>query len=66
MHQVLAFAKSSLEQPTVTPPPSNRPRRKGRPAKYGKKIKVAALLRETDRLQEAPGSGRPASMARRG
>jgi hypothetical protein len=38
----------------ATPPPPHRPRRRGRPAKYGKKIKVAALLKETDRLQEAP------------
>src|ERR1035437_3289692 len=35
------------------PPPPHRPRRRGRPAKYGKKIKVAALLKE-DQLQEAP------------
>jgi len=39
--------------PAVSPPP-NRPRPKGRPRKYGKKIKVASLLKNTDRLQEAP------------
>ena len=38
----------------ATPPPPHRPRRKGRPAKYGKKVKVAALLKDGDRLQEAP------------
>jgi hypothetical protein len=30
------------------------PRPKGRPAKYGKKIKVAALLKQTAQLQQAP------------
>src|ERR1022692_3979826 len=38
----------------ATPPPPHRPRPKGRPAKYGKKIKVAALLKQTGQLQEAP------------
>jgi hypothetical protein len=38
----------------TSPPPANRPRPKGRPAKYGKKIQVAALLKDADRLQEAP------------
>jgi len=38
----------------ATPPPPNRPRPKGRPAKYGKKIKLATLLKDVDRLQEAP------------
>jgi hypothetical protein len=38
----------------ATPRPSHRPRGRGRPAKYGKKIKVAALLKDVDRLQEAP------------
>jgi hypothetical protein len=37
----------------ATPPPPHRPRRRGRPAKYAKKIKVAALLKEEDQLQEA-------------
>jgi hypothetical protein len=39
--------------PAVSPSP-DQPRPKGRPRKYGKKIKVAALLKNTDRLQEAP------------
>ena len=38
----------------ATPPPPNRPRRKGRPAKYGKKIKIATLLKDTGTLQQAP------------
>jgi hypothetical protein len=38
----------------ATPPPLHRPRRKGRPAKYGNKIKVATLLTDANRLQEAP------------
>jgi len=38
--------------PATPPPPTSR--RKGRPAKYGKKIQVATLLKQTDRLQEAP------------
>ncbi len=40
--------------PAALPPPQ-RPRRRGRPAKYGKKIKVSTLLKQTGRLQEAPG-----------
>ena len=46
--------------PAAVPSP-NMPRPKGRPAKYGKKIKVAALLKQTAQLQEAPSP----SMARR-
>jgi hypothetical protein len=38
----------------AAPPPANRPKPKGRPQKYGKKIKVAWLLKNADRLQEAP------------
>jgi hypothetical protein len=53
-HLVTRVKSNSVAFFPATPPPSNRPRRKGRPAKYGKKIKVAALLRETDRFQEAP------------
>ena len=34
------------------PPPPRRQRRRGRPRKYGRKIRVAALLKNTDRLQE--------------
>ena len=37
----------------ATPPLLHR-RRKGRPAKYGKKVQVATLLKDADRLQQAP------------
>ena len=33
--------------------PSSAPRRRGRPKKYGKKIKVASLLADADRLEKA-------------
>ena len=48
------LAANLLHPVPATPPPPHRPRRRGRPAKYGKKIKVAALLKEEDQLQEAP------------
>jgi hypothetical protein len=38
--------------PAASPPPGS-PRRRGRPKKYGKKIKVVSLLNDPDRLQEA-------------
>ena len=38
--------------PAPSPPPGS-PRRRGRPKKYGKKIKVVSLLNNADRLQEA-------------
>jgi hypothetical protein len=53
-HLVTRVKSNSVAFFPATPPPPNRPRRKGRPAKYGKKIKVAALLKETNRLEEAP------------
>jgi hypothetical protein len=53
-HLVTRVKSNSVAFWPATPAPSNRPRRRGRPAKYGKKIKLAALLKETDRLQEAP------------
>jgi hypothetical protein len=53
-HLVTRVKSNSVAYFPATPPPPHRPRRRGRPAKYGKKIKVAALLKETDRLQEAP------------
>ena len=52
-HLVTRVKSNSVAFVPATPPPPNRPRRKGRPAKYGKKIKVAALLKETAHLQEA-------------
>ncbi len=38
----------------ASPQPANRPRLRGRPTKYGNKILIAALLRQTDQLQQAP------------
>ena len=54
-HLVTRVKSNSVAFLPATPPPPDRPRRRGRPAKYGKKIKVAALLlKEEDQLQEAP------------
>ena len=53
-HLVTRVKSNSVAFFPATPPPPNRPRPKGRPAKYGKKIQVAALLKQTDRFQEAP------------
>jgi hypothetical protein len=53
-HLVTRVKSNSVAFFPATPPPPNRLRPKGRPAKYGKKIKVAALLKQTDPLQEAP------------
>jgi hypothetical protein len=52
-HLVTRVKSNSVAYFPAAPPPPHRPRRRGRPAKYGKKIKVAALLKE-DQLQEAP------------
>jgi len=38
----------------AAPPPPTRPRRRGRPLQYGKKITVASLLQHASRLQQAP------------
>jgi hypothetical protein len=53
-HLVTRVKSNSVAFFPATPPPPRRPRRRGRPAKYGKKIKVVALLKEEDQLQEAP------------
>jgi len=53
-HLVTRVKSNSVAFFPATSPPPNRPRPKGRPAKYGNKIKVASLLKETDPLQEAP------------
>jgi hypothetical protein len=53
-HLVTRVRSNSVAWFPATPPPPDRPRPKGRPRKYGKKIKVAALLKNADRLQEAP------------
>jgi len=52
-HLVTRVKSNSIAFFPATPPSPNGPRRRGRPTKYGKKIKVAALLKETGQLQEA-------------
>jgi hypothetical protein len=53
-HLVTRVRSNSVAFFPATPPPSHRPRRKGRPAKYGKKIQIAELLKDAHRFQEAP------------
>jgi hypothetical protein len=53
-HLVTRVKSNSVAFFPPTPPPPSRPRPKGRPAKYGKKIKVATLLKDAGRFQEAP------------
>jgi hypothetical protein len=53
-HLVTRVKSNSVAFFPATPPPPHRLRRKGRPAKYGMKVKVAALLKDVDRLQQAP------------
>jgi hypothetical protein len=51
-HLVTRIKSNSVAFFPATPPPGKRKR--GRPRKYGKKIKVASLLRNKDMLEEAP------------
>jgi len=53
-HLVTRVKSNSVAYFPAASPPPHRPRRRGRPAKYGKKIKVATLLKQEDQLQEAP------------
>lgn len=52
-HLVTRVKSNSIAFFPATPSQPSGPRRRGRPRKYGKKIKVAALLKETRQLQEA-------------
>ena len=52
-HLVTRVRRNSVAYFPATPPPPATPRRRGRPKKYGKKIKIASLLRNADRIQEA-------------
>jgi hypothetical protein len=52
-HLVTRVRSNSVAYYPAAPPPPSAPRRRGRPKKYGRKIKVASLLKNTDRLQEA-------------
>ena len=53
-HLVTRVKSNSVAFFPAPPQPANRPRPRGRPTKYGKKIQVAALLKQTDQLQQAP------------
>jgi hypothetical protein len=52
-HLVTRVKSNGVAWFPATPPAPNRPRPKGRPRKYGKKIKVRSLLKNVGRLQEA-------------
>ena len=52
-HLITRVKSNSVAWIPATPPPSDKRRPQGRPKKYGKKIKVAALLKNVDWLQEA-------------
>jgi len=52
-HLVTRVKSNSVAYYPATPPSPDQPRRRGRPRKYGKKIKVASLLKNPDRIQEA-------------
>ncbi len=51
-HLVTRVKRNSVAYYPVTPVPKAK-RRRGRPKKYGKKIKVASLLNDPDQIQEA-------------
>ena len=53
-HLVTRVKSNSVAYFPAPPQPVNRPRLRGRPTKYGRKILIAALLRQTDQLQQAP------------
>jgi hypothetical protein len=53
-HLVTRVKSNGVAWFPAKPPPPDLPKPKGRPRKYGKKIKVASLLKNADRLQEAP------------
>ena len=52
-HLVTRVRSNSVAFFPASPPPPNRPRPRGRPTKYGKKIQVAALLKANCRENEA-------------
>ncbi|MHB2006451.1 MAG: transposase [Acidobacteriaceae bacterium] len=53
-HLVTRVKSNSVAYFPASPQPANRPRLRGRPTKYGNKILIAVLLRQTDQLQQAP------------
>ena len=52
-HLVTRVKRNSVAYYPATPPLPSAPRRRGRPKKYGEKIKVASLLKNPDQIQEA-------------
>lgn len=52
-HLVTRVRKNSVAYASAKPPAADKPRRRGRPKKYGKKTKVVSLLNDPDKLQEA-------------
>jgi len=52
-HLVTRVKRNSVAYYPATSPLPSAPRRRGRPKKYGKKIKVASLLKNPDQIQEA-------------
>jgi hypothetical protein len=53
-HLVTRVKSNSVAWFPAIPPAPGKSKPKGRPRKYGKKIKVASLLKDADQLQEAP------------
>ena len=53
-HLVTRVKSNSVAYFPAPHQPSNRPRGRGRPKKYGNKILVAALLEQIEKLQQAP------------
>jgi hypothetical protein len=52
-HLVTRVKSNSVAWFPAIPPPSDKPKPKGRPRKYGKKIKVASLLKDAHAFQQA-------------
>jgi hypothetical protein len=53
-HLITRVRSNSVAWFPAEPPPPNRPKPRGRHRKYGKKIKVATLLKDAHQFQEAP------------
>jgi hypothetical protein len=53
-HLVTRIKSNSVAYLPPIPPSSNTPRRRGRPKKYGAKIKIASMLKDEGGFSEAP------------
>jgi hypothetical protein len=53
-HLITRVKSNSVAWFPAQPPPPNQPKPRGRRRKYGKKIKVATLLKDAHQFQEAP------------